>query len=291
MRMEKGEPPRYTPVQQNADSEMHEGELEQEQDDLNASPYSPHGEESENSPLLPRNLEDRPMVERCANPDTGSVHVHRHSRSLQRTQLHVQQRAERCANPDTGSESVQRTSRSLQRTVRQPQRHVQHQGARSPDRSPRLAVGYQKKGTFTAVVHLQRSCRYIRKENVVEVQIRGQKVSKVCSEGIPHTGNARKTPTQHGHNNRQYPPARNYSNTTQSVDHITNQLQNMDLNMNGTVTLNVSVTTTSPAQIAHTLHALSATGANVSVTMITNPTEDATDTHMHRVSHHDASER
>ena len=165
MRMEKGEPPRYTPVQQNADSEMHEGELEQEQDDLNASPYSPHGEESENSPLLPRNLEDRPMVERCANPDTGSVHVHRHSRSLQRTQLHVQQRAERCANPDTGSESVQRTSRSLQRTVRQPQRHVQHQGARSPDRSPRLAMAYQKKGTSTAAVHLQRSCRYIRKKS------------------------------------------------------------------------------------------------------------------------------
>ena len=101
MRMEKSEPPRYTPVQQNADNEMHEGELEQEQDDLNASPYSPHGAESENSPLLPRNLGDRPMVERCANPDTGSVHVHRHSRSHQRTQL--QQRVEQCANPDTGS--------------------------------------------------------------------------------------------------------------------------------------------------------------------------------------------
>ena len=145
------------------------------------------------------------MVERCANPDTGSVqcHVHRHSQSLQRTQL--QQRTERCANPDTGSESVQRTSRSLQRTVRQSQRLL------SPDRRPRLAIGYQKKGTATAVVHLQRSCRYIRKESVVEVKIRGQKVCKVCSEGIPHTGNARKTPTQHGHSNRQYPPARNYS--------------------------------------------------------------------------------
>ena len=204
---------------------MHEGELERGQDDLNASAYSPHGAESENSPLLPRNLADQPMVERCANPDTGSVHVHRHSQNLQRTQL--QQRTERCANPDTNSGGLQSTSRSLQRTVRRLQRHAQPQGARSPHGRPRLAVGYPKKGTIAAAVHvhLQRSYRYIRKEDAVEVQIRGQKVCKVCSEGVPHTGNARNTPTQREHNNRQYQPARNYSNTTQSVDYITNQLQ------------------------------------------------------------------
>ena len=222
MCMEKGEPPRYTPVQQDADSEMHEGELERGQDDPNACAYSPHGAESENSPLFPRNLADQPMVERCANPDTGSVHVHRHSQNLQRTQL--QQRTERCANPDTNSGGLQSASRSLRRTVRRPQRHDQPQGARSPHGRPRLAIGYQK-GTVTPAVHLRRSCRYIRKEDAIEVQIRGQKVCRVCSEGIPHTGNARNTPKQRGHNNRQYQPARNYSNTTQSVDHIANQLQ------------------------------------------------------------------
>ena len=139
-----------------------------------------------------------------------------------------------------------------------------------------MIIVQKEKGTTTAVVHLQRNCRYIRKESVVEVRIHGQKVCKVCSEGIPHTGSARRTPAQQGHNNRQYPTARNRTNTTQSVDHITNQLQNMDLNMNGTVTLNASVTTTSPAQTARTLHALSATGADVSVTLTTRPTEDAT---------------
>ena len=251
---------------------MHEG-------DLSASAYSPHGAESENSPLLPRRLADQPMVERCANPDTGSVHVHRHSGNLERTQL--QQRTERCANPDTNSGGLQNASRSIQRTVRQPQRHAHPHGERSPHGSPRLAVGYQKKGTCTAAVHLQRSCRYIRKEDVVEVRIRGQKVCKVCSEGMQHTGKVRNTPTQRGHNNRQYLPARNYSNTTQSVDHITSQLQNMDLNMNGTVTLNASVTTTSPAQTARTLHALSATGADVSVTLTTRPTEDAKEKQTH----------
>ena len=80
---------------------------------------------------------------------------------------------------------------------------------------------------------------------------------------------------------KKYPLARIFSNTTQSGDQITNQLQNMDLNMNGTGTLNASVTTTSPAQTARTLHALSATGADVSITLTTKPTKDATEKETH----------
>ena len=172
---------------------MHESELEQARDSIEiSSARSPHGAESENSPLLPRNLGNQPVVERCKNPDIGSVHVHRHSQNTQRTKL--QQRVDRS---DFGSGNAGRSPRSIQKTVRQPQRYHQHQSTGSHNGSPRLAVGYQEIGTTTAVVHLQRNCRYIRKESVVEVRIRGQKICKVCSEGIPHTGNARKTPTQY----------------------------------------------------------------------------------------------
>ena len=156
MRMEKGAPPRYTPVQQDADNEMHEGELEQARAGLEiSSSHSPHGAEFENSPLLPRNLGNQPMAERCANSDTGSVHVHRHLQSTQRTQL--QQRVDRCENPDFGSGNAGKSPRSLQRKIRQPQRYHQHHRAESCNNSPRLAIGYQKKGTTTAVAHLQRN--------------------------------------------------------------------------------------------------------------------------------------
>ena len=79
MRASKGSPPRYSPVQQDGDGELYEGDLSQPQEEA----FSPHGAESENSPLLPMRLSGR--VERCANPDTGSVHVHRYENSLQRT--------------------------------------------------------------------------------------------------------------------------------------------------------------------------------------------------------------
>ena len=69
MRASKGSPPGYSPVQQGDDSDMYEGDLAQPQDEA----FSPHGAESENSTLLPMRLSGR--VERCANPDTGSVHV------------------------------------------------------------------------------------------------------------------------------------------------------------------------------------------------------------------------
>ena len=69
MRASKGSPPRYSPVQQDGDGELYEGDLSQPQEEA----FSPHGAESENSPLLPMRLSGR--VERCANPDTGSVHT------------------------------------------------------------------------------------------------------------------------------------------------------------------------------------------------------------------------
>ena len=79
MRASRGLPPRYSPVQQGGDADMDESDLAQTQDEA----FSPHGAESENSPLLPMRLSGR--VERCANPDTGSVHVHRYENSIQRT--------------------------------------------------------------------------------------------------------------------------------------------------------------------------------------------------------------
>ena len=88
----------------------------------------------------------------------------------------------------------------------------------------------------------------------MEVRLKGQKICLVCSEGVPHTGTVRATPPQRAHTGRSnrphqdtHPPRRYAANTTQSVDHIADQLQNLDLNMNGIVTLNASVTTTSPA--------------------------------------------
>ena len=273
MRASEDSPPRYTPVQQSGD-EMSEGELEQEQGDC------PYGAESENSPLLPVRLEDEPMLERCANPDTGSVHVLRHSRSLQRTVRQPQRQPSR-HNPceQQGGSALSPSMRAAA------DRNAQYNSSARPNRvaSPRQAIGYQKRGAKTAVVHLMRDCRYIKRQDVVEVRLRDQKVCLVCSDGVPHTGNVRATPsqrTQTGRNNRpcqDLRPPRNYAtNTTQSVDHIADQLQNLDLNMNGIVTLNASVTTTSPAQTARTLHALSATGADVSVTLTTKPTKDAT---------------
>ena len=39
--------------------------------------------------------------------------------------------------------------------------------------SPRLAMGYRKRDTKSAVVHLLRDCRYIKQEQVVEVLLKG----------------------------------------------------------------------------------------------------------------------
>ena len=247
MRASKGSPPRYSPVQQGGDNDMDEGDLVQTQDEA----FSPHGAESENSPLLPMRLSGR--VERCANPDTGSVHVHRYENRIQRT-------------------------------VRQPQRHQQQtpHGWISPNMrpplvtSPRLAIGYRKRDTKSAVVHLQRDCRYIRKEQVVEVRLKDQKICLVCSKGVAHSGK-KNTPAAR----RTTFGNRSATNTTQSVEDITSQLQGMNLNLNGAVTLNASVTTTSPAQTANTLHALSSTGADVTVTLTTKPTAAATQKQTH----------
>ena len=147
--------------------------------------------------------------------------------------------------------------------------------------SPRVALGYRKKNTKSAVVHLLRDCRYIRKEKVVEVRLKGQKICLVCSKGIDHT-DERSTPAAQRMTYDSRPSARPATNTTQSVEDITSQLQGMNLNMNGIVTLNASVTTTSPVQTANTLHALSSTGADVTVTLTTKPTATATQKQTHK---------
>ena len=248
MRANKGSPPRYSPAQQVGDSEMDEGDLAQPQDEV----CSPHGAEPENSPLLPMRLSGR--VERCANPDTGSVHVHRYENSIQRT-------------------------------VRQPQRYRQQtpQGWVSPNMrpsqvaSPRLAIGYRKRDIKSAVVHLLRDCRYTREGHVVKIRLKGQRICLVCSKGISHTGE-KQTPTARRATHNSRPSTRPATNTTQSVEDITNQLQglNLNLNLNGAVTLKASVATTSPAQTTNTLHALSSIGADVTVTLTTKSTAAAT---------------
>ena len=101
-------------------------------------------------------------------------------------------------------------------------------------------LGYRKRDTKSVVVHLLRNCRCIKKEQVVEVRLKGQQICLVCSKGISHTSE-KQTSRALRATYRSRPSAKPATNTTQSVEDIASQLQGMNLNLNGAVTLNASV--------------------------------------------------